>query len=70
MKLIKLKIDGRIVPLSVPCPYGTNHKRKCPECGGTGFHITENGQAILDLIERHGYTAAWDEETQKQYLSG
>lgn len=33
--------------------YGRVNGRECGECDGSGYQMTEEGKAILDMIDRH-----------------
>ena len=44
-------------------PYHVNNKGdngKCKECGGTGYLLTSNGQAIIDLVKKYAKVGRYD----------
>ena len=52
-------INGMVVNLDSRCCHcGYDHcdtnKEDCKYCNGTGFDLTEEGEAIFELLKRHG----------------
>lgn len=53
--------DVLTIPLERACPDcngegGSSHNWTCGRCLGTGIILTDNGEAILAVVERHGGT--------------